>query len=169
MISAVSKRVDIIAQGKAQLERLEAMRKLFTKSRALSLAQRALLYAKDELEMCTMRMRVSLSSNFEGACGQWHSSSLAKFVLSWQFKSSSQSCLSMPLTMPMISELASKGPTLSASAAKVPYGEGERQRSTLQTFCCRGACEAAGRQICCNHSIGHDEVTSRKAGRFLNA
>ena len=82
MISAVSKRVDIIAQGKAQLERLEAMRKLFTKSRALSLAQRALLYAKDELEMCTMRMRVSLSSNFEGACGQWHGSSLAKFVLS---------------------------------------------------------------------------------------
>ena len=51
-----------MAQGKAQLDRLEAMRKLFTKSRALSLAQRALLYAKDELEMCTMRMRVSISS-----------------------------------------------------------------------------------------------------------
>lgn len=60
----VSRRADILAQGKAQLDRLEAMRKLFTKSRALSLAQRALLYAKDELEMCTMRMRVSSFPNF---------------------------------------------------------------------------------------------------------
>ena len=56
--SAANRRTEIASQGKAHMERLEAMRKLFTKSRALSLAQRALLYAKDELEMCTMRMRV---------------------------------------------------------------------------------------------------------------
>ena len=56
---AGARRAEVVSQGKAQLDRLEAMRKLFTKSRALSLAQRALLYAKDELEMCTMRMRVS--------------------------------------------------------------------------------------------------------------
>lgn len=57
--TAGARRAEIVSQGKAQLDRLEAMRKLFTKSRALSLAQRALLYAKDELEMCTTRMRVS--------------------------------------------------------------------------------------------------------------
>ena len=34
------------------------MRRFFVKARALSLEQRALLYAKDELEMCTMRMRL---------------------------------------------------------------------------------------------------------------
>ena len=64
LASTVSRRADILAQGKAQLDRLEAMRKLFTKSRALSLAQRALLYAKDELEMCTMRMRVSIPPTY---------------------------------------------------------------------------------------------------------
>ena len=55
---AARRRAELLRIGKAQLDRLESMRKLFTKSRALSLAQRALLYAKDELEMCTMRMRV---------------------------------------------------------------------------------------------------------------
>lgn len=47
-----------MADGKAQLDRLESLRRFFVKSRALSLAQRELLYARDELEMCTMRMRV---------------------------------------------------------------------------------------------------------------
>lgn len=58
---SAERRAQILRIGKAQLDRLEAMRKAFTKSRALSLAQRELLYAKDELEMCTMRMRVCLS------------------------------------------------------------------------------------------------------------
>lgn len=56
--SAAEVREEILAAGKRQLDRLEAMRKFFVKSRTLSLAQRELLYAKDELEMCTMRMRV---------------------------------------------------------------------------------------------------------------
>lgn len=53
----------VLTEGKVQLDRLEAMRKFFVKARALSLAQRELLYAKDELEMCTMRMRVRLLSS----------------------------------------------------------------------------------------------------------
>lgn len=60
----------MLEQGKAHLDRLEAMRKLFMKSRALSLSQRALVYAKDELEMCTMRMRVSYSHVEDKACIQ---------------------------------------------------------------------------------------------------
>ena len=46
-------------EGKAHMERLAALRRLYIKCGALGLAQRALLYAKDELNMCTMRMRAS--------------------------------------------------------------------------------------------------------------
>lgn len=45
---------------KALLDWLEAERKLLVKGRALALAQRALLYAADELAMARMRLRVRL-------------------------------------------------------------------------------------------------------------
>lgn len=48
----------LVGQSKAHLEMLEAQRKLYLRSRALSLAQRALLYAHDELDMSMMRMQV---------------------------------------------------------------------------------------------------------------
>ena len=48
----------LVAQSKAHLEVLEAQRKLYLRSRALSLAQRALLYAHDELDMSMMRMQL---------------------------------------------------------------------------------------------------------------
>ena len=47
-----------MAQSKAHLEVLEAQRKLYLRSRALSLAQRGLLYAHDELDMSMMRMQL---------------------------------------------------------------------------------------------------------------
>ncbi len=40
------------------MERVATLREVYIKCGALSLAQRALLYAKDELEMCVMRMQV---------------------------------------------------------------------------------------------------------------
>ena len=47
-----------MAQSKAHLDLLEGQRKLFLRSRAVSLAQRALLYAHDELDMSMMRMQL---------------------------------------------------------------------------------------------------------------
>ena len=47
-----------MAQSKAHLEVLETQRKLYLRSRSLSLAQRALLYAHDELDMSMMRMQL---------------------------------------------------------------------------------------------------------------
>ncbi len=47
----------LAAAGKAQLELLEAARRLYLKARAATLAQRAKLYALDELDMATMRLR----------------------------------------------------------------------------------------------------------------
>ena len=61
-VNAGARREEILADAKAQLDRLEAQRKVFTKGRALSLAQRSLLYARDELEMSTMRMRLRYPS-----------------------------------------------------------------------------------------------------------
>lgn len=46
--------------GKALLEWLESERKLLVRGRAFALAQRALLYAADELAMARMRLRVRL-------------------------------------------------------------------------------------------------------------
>ena len=48
----------LVAQSKAHLEVLEMQRKLYLRSRSLSLAQRALLYAHDELDMSMMRMQL---------------------------------------------------------------------------------------------------------------
>lgn len=48
----------LVAQSKAHLEALEVQRKLYLRSRSLSLAQRALLYAHDELDMSMMRMQL---------------------------------------------------------------------------------------------------------------
>jgi hypothetical protein len=49
-----------LAAAKAALERLEAGRRVFLKGRALALAQRAALYARDELAMSALRIRVRL-------------------------------------------------------------------------------------------------------------
>ncbi|KAL0019181.1 hypothetical protein WJX77_000293 [Trebouxia sp. C0004] len=55
---AAAVREVLVAQSKAHLDLLEGQRKLFLRSRALSLAQRALLYAHDELDMSMMRMQL---------------------------------------------------------------------------------------------------------------
>lgn len=55
---AAAAREALVAQSKAHLDLLEGQRKLFLRSRALSLAQRALLYAHDELDMSMMRMQL---------------------------------------------------------------------------------------------------------------
>lgn len=47
-----------MGQSKVHLEVLEAQRKLYLRSRSLSLGQRALLYAHDELDMSMMRMQL---------------------------------------------------------------------------------------------------------------
>lgn len=46
------------AAAEAHLEALEATRKLFIEARALSMAQRSLLYAHDELDMAVMRFQL---------------------------------------------------------------------------------------------------------------
>ena len=46
--------------GKAHLESLELQRKAYVKARAYAMAQRSGLYARDELEMSVMRIRVRL-------------------------------------------------------------------------------------------------------------
>ena len=47
-----------MSQAKAHLDVLESQRKLYLRSRALTLTQRALLYAHDELDMSMMRMQL---------------------------------------------------------------------------------------------------------------
>ena len=56
--NAAAAREALVAQSKAHLELLEGQRKLYLRSRALTLAQRGLLYAHDELDMSTMRMQL---------------------------------------------------------------------------------------------------------------
>ena len=56
-LPAAARKELLAAAGKAQLELLEAGRKLYLKARAVTLAQRAKLYALDELDMATMRLR----------------------------------------------------------------------------------------------------------------
>ena len=68
----------------AQLDAMEATRKLFLRARALALAQRAKLYALDELEQCTMRLRrVCLASIPSLAAGatSWRRPGTASSVL----------------------------------------------------------------------------------------
>ena len=60
MHCAAARRDAAVEAGKALLDWLEAERKLLVKGRALSLAQRALLYAADELVMARMRLRMRL-------------------------------------------------------------------------------------------------------------
>ncbi len=44
--------------GKAHLESLELQRKDYVRARAFAMAQRSSLYARDELEMAVMRIRI---------------------------------------------------------------------------------------------------------------
>ena len=60
-------REGLLAEAKATLDRLEAQRKLFGRGQAVALAQRALLYARDELEMATLRLRLRSFSSFSPA------------------------------------------------------------------------------------------------------
>ncbi|KAK9841676.1 hypothetical protein WJX74_009916 [Apatococcus lobatus] len=53
-----SQREEILQLGKAHLESLELQRKAYVKARAHAMAQRSSLYARDELEMSVMRLRV---------------------------------------------------------------------------------------------------------------
>lgn len=55
---AAAARDALVGTAKAHLEVLENQRKLYLRSRALSLTQRALLYAHDELDMSMMRMQI---------------------------------------------------------------------------------------------------------------
>ncbi len=56
--NAVAQRDAVLAVAKTALERLEAGRRVFLRGRALALAQRFALYARDELAMSTLRIRV---------------------------------------------------------------------------------------------------------------
>ncbi len=56
------------------MERLEAQRRLLVAARALSLAQRWLLYAHDELGMATARMRLARPGGERAGC--WRSEGL---------------------------------------------------------------------------------------------
>lgn len=55
---AAADREALLAASKAALERMEEGRRVFLRGRALALAQRFALYARDELAMSTMRIRV---------------------------------------------------------------------------------------------------------------
>lgn len=55
---AGSQREELLQLGKAHLESLELQRKAYVKARAHAMAQRSSLYARDELEMSVMRIRV---------------------------------------------------------------------------------------------------------------
>jgi hypothetical protein len=55
---AAAVRDRLAAHGRVHLELLEADRKLYLRCRALTLAQRGVLYARDELEMAVMRLRL---------------------------------------------------------------------------------------------------------------
>lgn len=48
----------LLGCAKAHLDAFEVHKKLWLSARALSRAQRMLLYAKDELEMCTLRLHL---------------------------------------------------------------------------------------------------------------
>ncbi|KAK9861981.1 hypothetical protein WJX84_009317 [Apatococcus fuscideae] len=56
--SSGSQREDILQMGKAHLESLELQRKDYVRARAFAMAQRSSLYARDELEMAVMRIRI---------------------------------------------------------------------------------------------------------------
>ncbi|GLI64470.1 hypothetical protein VaNZ11_007743 [Volvox africanus] len=56
---ADERHAEIMREGKAHVNRLEAQRRLLVAARSTSLAQRMLLYAHDELAMATMRMRLA--------------------------------------------------------------------------------------------------------------
>ena len=58
VLAAARVRDGVLAASKAALERMEACRKVFLRGRALALAQRMALYARDELNMSTLRIRV---------------------------------------------------------------------------------------------------------------
>ncbi|CAL5225440.1 g8258 [Coccomyxa viridis] len=62
--SAARLRDGVLAASKVALERMEASRKVFLKGRALALAQRTALYARDELNMSTLRIRTRLPGEF---------------------------------------------------------------------------------------------------------
>jgi hypothetical protein len=53
-----AKRDELLAASKTHFEAFEAHKKVCWRARALSRAQRALLYALDELEMSTMRLHL---------------------------------------------------------------------------------------------------------------
>ena len=55
---AATKRDSLLAAAKTHFDAFEAHKKLCWRARALSRAQRALLYALDELEMSTMRLQL---------------------------------------------------------------------------------------------------------------
>ncbi|KAK9810177.1 hypothetical protein WJX72_006177 [[Myrmecia] bisecta] len=55
---AAAQRDAVLSAAKVGLEALEEQRRVFLRARALSLAQRSVLYARDEMEMATMRTRL---------------------------------------------------------------------------------------------------------------
>ncbi|EIE26712.1 hypothetical protein COCSUDRAFT_59229 [Coccomyxa subellipsoidea C-169] len=61
---AAAQREALLAAAKAALDRLEAGRRVFLRGRALALAQRFALYARDELAMSTLRIRVRVSGEY---------------------------------------------------------------------------------------------------------
>ena len=75
VLAAAHVRDSVLAASKAALERMEACRKVFLRGRALALAQRMALYARDELNMSTLRIRVCLSPYVSwtalGQCYDW--------------------------------------------------------------------------------------------------
>ena len=56
--ATAAKRDELLAASKTHFDAFEAHKKLCWRARALSRAQRALLYALDELEMSTMRLHL---------------------------------------------------------------------------------------------------------------
>lgn len=62
IVRAAAQRDALLAAAKTALGRLEAGRRVFLKGRALALQQRAALYARDELAMSTLRIRVRHTS-----------------------------------------------------------------------------------------------------------
>lgn len=63
--AAAKQREAVLAAARASLERLEAGRRVFLRGRALALAQRMALYARDELAMSNLRIRVRLLGCFQ--------------------------------------------------------------------------------------------------------
>lgn len=56
--AAGGERDEMLQMGKAHLDSLELQRKAYVKARAFAMAQRSGLYARDELEMSVMRIRI---------------------------------------------------------------------------------------------------------------